>query len=198
MIKSGKKCQLETCPNKSRALGFCTKHYHRLKKYGDPNITLINRGEGKTPQERFWSRTHKTDSCWYWLGSLNEDGYGKCSISINGTRYSLANRVAYFFYYGIEPKESKVCHTCDNPQCVNPDHLFLGTVETNMSDMVSKNRSCKGEQRSNAKLNVSKVKEIRRIYAETTTNYNELGRQFGVNPSVIRGIVLRQKWAHVE
>jgi hypothetical protein len=94
----------------------------------------------------------------------------------------------------------EVCHHCDNPPCVNPDHLFLGTHADNMHDAYSKNRipPLRGELNGSCVLTVENVSEIRRCYKAGELNQSQLGRKFGVHNSTIHLIVKRKKWGHVE
>jgi hypothetical protein len=92
-----------------------------------------------TPEDadRFWARVEVTDSCWYWTGHTNEWGYG--AIQIKGQRY-MVHRLAFELAYGVAPGDLQVCHACDTPPCVRPDHLFLGTRDDNAADRVAKHR----------------------------------------------------------
>ena len=90
-------------------------------------------------EARFWSKVEIKDSstCWLWSGSRKRNGYGNVTVS----RLTLsANRVAYFISTNIDPLDNQVCHSCDNPPCCNPAHLFLGTHKDNARDMVQKGR----------------------------------------------------------
>lgn len=87
--------------------------------------------------ERFWSKVQKTDSCWLWKGAKNQFGYGFFRL---GSRNEVAHRVSYNWIKGEIPSGLLVLHTCDNPSCVNPDHLFIGTHSDNMRDMYRKKR----------------------------------------------------------
>lgn len=90
-----------------------------------------------TPEQRFWKRVQKTDTCWLWTGSKTKDGYGQ--ISVEG-KNNLAHRFSWIFHNGPIPDALCVLHICDNPPCTNPEHLFLGTQPDNMADKTRKGR----------------------------------------------------------
>lgn len=148
---------------------------------------------------RFWSRVSKaphSKGCWEWQGQTDKGGYG--TISIND-RNKRAHRMSYELAYGELPAELDVLHTCDNPTCVNPSHLFLGTDVDNMRDKVAKDRQCKGESHGMSKLTEEQVLEIRRRYKRyaKVDNTVTLAREFGVHQSRIFDIVNRKKWKHI-
>jgi len=87
-------------------------------------------------QMRFWSKVQKTDSCWNWLGGADDRGYGVFKVNKKMWR---ASRLSWFFHHE-DPKDLFVCHKCDVPWCVNPDHLFLGTHHDNIVDCWNKGR----------------------------------------------------------
>lgn len=97
--------------------------------------------------ERFWRFTRKSDvSCWVWTGVLWKDGYGRIRPG-TGKQYVSAHRFSWELHYGHIRDGLCVLHRCDNPACVNPAHLFLGTNRDNIDDMMNKGRSCKGRSR---------------------------------------------------
>lgn len=93
----------------------------------------------QTITDRFWLMVRKTDSCWLWTGSVNRKGYGQISTK-RGNRPLQAHRFSYRIHFGRIPSRKMVLHKCDNPSCVNPDHLFLGTAKQNTDDMITKER----------------------------------------------------------
>ncbi len=93
-----------------------------------------------TAQKRFWIKVQKTEGCWNWTGSKDRDGYGRFGTNGRNSSPHLAQRVSWFIKFGDIPEGSCILHRCDNPSCVNPDHLFIGTPYDNMRDMVEKCR----------------------------------------------------------
>jgi hypothetical protein len=138
----------------------------------------------------FESNYKKTDGCWEWKGVLKKDGYGKI-----GTK-DTAHRRSYEYTYGIIPKGMCVCHSCDNRKCVNPSHLFLGSLKDNMRDMVKKGRNATGSKIGTSKLTEEMVLEIRKMRIEGK-EYQELCDNFGVCWETIAVICRNKQWKHV-
>jgi hypothetical protein len=92
---------------------------------------------------RFWSKVEKTETCWIWTAATSTFGHGR--FRVNRKSYS-PHRLSYELFYGDFDQSLLVCHTCDNPRCVNPDHLFLGTYLDNNRDMFAKGRGCTGDK----------------------------------------------------
>lgn len=166
------------------------KKYTRSVKIVCPNCShLISHG---TLEERFWNGVLKGEGCWEWQGYTNSGGYGATwdkGVSV------LAHRASYTFTYGTIPEGMDVCHRCDNPKCVRPDHLFLGTGKDNIRDQIEKGRHPHNETHGMAKLTVEIVKTIR--LENTTIGYKTLAKKYGVNPSTIASVVNRTTWKDV-
>ena len=176
--------------------------------------------------ERFWWDVDRTSDtgCWEWHGVRNQRGYGQ--VSVTG-QIRATHRVAWELTHGPIPPGMIVCHRCDNPPCVRPDHLFLGTHRDNTVDSMTKGRLVsggrhwtrqypdrllkgdahhsrlhpervlRGSAHGRAKLTEADVVVIRARYANGHESYATLAREFGVTEAMIRFIVKRWNWKHV-
>jgi len=146
-------------------------------------------------ESRFWSSVHRCDDehCWIWIGPKQPYGYGVFSIK---KRKWLAHRLSFKLTYGCFDSNMQVLHHCDNPSCVRPSHLFLGTPKDNMDDKVRKGRQLKGETVPQSKLTEDDIRAIRsaRSLGETLTS---LATRFNVTDNNILHITLRRTWRHV-
>lgn len=144
----------------------------------------------------FWSRVKVAgdDECWLWTGAVNSDGYGSIW---EGSHNWKAHRLSYSLRVG-DPGHLCVLHECDNPPCVNPRHLFLGTKIDNWMDMDRKGRRWrpKGSLHPNALLTEEQVQLIRKRYAIGAMR-PVLARDYGVSWETIDGIVNRRSWNHI-
>lgn len=168
----------------------------------------------KTKEQRFWEKIKVPKSkgaCWSWLGYRDHYGYG---IILWDGKNRKAHRIAYGLMVGPVPKNLLVCHHCDNPQCCNPEHLFLGTNKENQDDCTNKGRRhlpvCLkngrfpryvgrpvGIETWIAQLDDSKVREIRALYSTGEWSWRSLAKKYGVVKSTI-GILLKGKtWKHI-
>lgn len=153
-----------------------------------------------TDAERFWSKVNKTSSCWLWTAGVDWDGYGIFSRpALFGRGRSVrASRFAWELQHGSAPGAALVCHRCDTPACVNPDHLFLGTPKDNFHDCLALGRVApQGEGNAAAKLGPKDIVAIRRLYAGGGLSQGEIAHIFGVKQNTISRIILRKSWAHV-
>ena len=169
----------------------------------------------KTLKERFWEKVAKNGSipahkpylgrCWPWTASTNKKGYGHIKEGSPSQRTLNSHRVSYELEYGAIPTGDGyhgtcVLHSCDNPSCCNPSHLFLGTNQDNVNDMVKKGRTGGGapskEKNGRAKLTKSQIGEIRRDYVRgsRTHDLRALGRKYGVHNTTIGRIVRKEIW----
>ncbi len=132
--------------------------------------------------------------CWLWEGAHVPFGYGIMGRGGRGAGNHYAHRLSYEIYVGPVPDGMKVLHSCDNPPCVNPDHLFLGTQKNNMEDKVAKGRHRPGEEHPNAVLTWEMVRAMRTEYATGTTSLSILGRKFGICFQHVHNVVRHQIW----
>lgn len=140
----------------------------------------------------FLQKVHKTDGCWLWTGKKVGRGYGGLRVN---ERDLLAHRVSYELHVGPIPDGQWVLHRCDNPPCVNPEHLFLGDRRANFDDMLAKGRSLRGERHLFAKLTSEQVVEIRR--RARFEPQSKLAAEFGMSRATICNIIKRKTWRHV-
>lgn len=155
-----------------------------------------NRMPKRNLEDRFWEKVDRRgpDDCWPWLGHRSGDWYGR--VYSNGKQIG-AHRVSYLIHNGELPKGAFICHTCDNPGCVNPKHLYAGTPATNVKDMDQRGRrvtnTVRGEDHPLAKLTPEKVRAIR----ASKLPARKIAAEFGVSPSLIDNIRARRTWKHV-
>jgi len=131
-------------------------------------------------------------TCHWWNASIDKWGYGRIGV---GGRNALAHRAIYEFLYGEVSKELVICHSCDNPSCVNPDHLFVGTHADNVKDRNTKHRQAIGERVGSSRLSESQVIEIREL--KGTYSNVKIAEIYDVAPNTINAIISRRTWNHV-
>lgn len=176
-----------------RRNGLCDMHDQRMKRTGttDDPIRL-------TPADRFWAKVDRRgpDECWPWTAAVNEHGYG---VFNPDGRHSGPTTKAHRFSLaltGIAPGALVVRHSCDNPPCVNPAHLSVGTKADNSADMVARGRSPRGSRSGASKLTERQVAEIRARHA-TGELHRVLAADYGVTRPTITDIVNGKTWRHV-
>ena len=148
-----------------------------------------------TLAERFWAKVEKKvqDDCWEWQGTRNNNGYGQIGKGARGSGLLYAHRVSWELASGPIPKGMCVLHHCDNPGCVNPAHLFLGTMADNMRDMVDKGRSARGEGKWSVKLTEQDVHEIRQMLSRGISQM-VIAEKYGVTQRTISMIKTGETW----
>jgi len=154
-------------------------------------------------EQRFWSKVDKRgpDECWEWQGGKSVAGYGR--FWLNGKTVSSTHFAYSSTGRSIRPGYF-ICHSCDNPGCVNPSHLFQGTPKENQMDMIKKGRQVntrrkrenytRGEMCHLSKLTQSQVKEMRSLYAARKMTTNGLSKNFSVSKSTAKKIISNSTW----
>ena len=154
---------------------------------------------------RFWEKVKRGQGCWEWTGSKDPCGYGHIFIKWSSGKpvSDGAHRVSWIIHNGKLPRGKHVLHKCDNPGCVRPDHLWIGTHQDNMADRQKKGRSrgAPGETNSHAKLTQEQVDEIRRLFVPNRNRpknqpntTRDLARRYGVTPSQIYHVYRGWSW----
>lgn len=159
---------------------------------------------GTVTTARFWSKVRvekSVNACWEWQGSFTGNGYGNFKVPALGNQSVGAHRVAYALHNGAFPPDGLLIrHTCDNPKCVNPNHLLVGDKKDNANDAKErgrlKPRSAKGDLNPARKLSSQDVARIKQLILAGKDN-SALGEQFGVTHSAISAIRRGKVWVDV-
>lgn len=158
----------------------------------------------KDPKILFWRHVQKTEKCWLWTGNGSgpKGVYGGFN---NRGKKIKAHRFSWEMHYGSIPAGLNVLHSCDTPRCVNPAHLFLGTMKDNTQDMVQKGRHytvtkpefiLRGSQIGQARFSEKQVFQLRRLRLKGVS-YHRMAKWVGMNRSTLRRAVNGESWAHV-
>lgn len=140
-------------------------------------------------EARFWGGFEKRGDCWIWIKTLNHNGYGTVKSNL------FAHRFSYEIHFGKIPEGLFVLHKCDTPSCVNPEHLFIGTIGDNNRDKKEKNRDPKGSRHWNTHLSESDADEIRTM-VRSGVPQREIGIKFGIHQSTVSNIKTMTTWKH--
>ena len=194
------KCSVNNCQSDSRARSLCRKHYlYYLRHNILPEKTPYKRPKRQKEEHvRFWQRVDKKseNDCWIWLGRKSKYGYGE--FVLDNKKSIRAHRFSFLLRNGYIDNNKYVCHTCDNPSCVNPKHLWLGTAAENNYDCRSKNRAIlppdqKGENHSQHILKEKDVLDIRKRFNDGVKQA-ELMREYKVSRNTIYKICHNLTW----
>ena len=181
-----------------------SKHSSLSKK----KMSITKRLRQRPVLLRFWDKVNKNGpihpthgQCWQWTASLYTGGIGYGQFhGRRDFRETVAHRISWVIAYGELSKETLVLHKCDNPKCVNPDHLFLGDYKDNMEDMRAKGRDNppKGEEHHWSKLTEDDIKQIRHLHAVKNLGYKKINRLFPfVSVMTIARAIRRESWKHI-
>ena len=188
-------CSHPGCQEPHTARGFCHRHYREFLRSGGDRVARPMRRYGLTPEQRFWFYVEKTPRCWGWIGYRNAKGYG--IINLGGHRV-MAHRMSWELVNGPVPEGKYVLHHCDNPGCVKPKHLFIGTLADNNADMAGKGRSrngdMRGERNTSSKLTDDDVRAIRASPESNAT----LAKRYGIAKENIWAARTGRTWTHIE
>ena len=146
--------------------------------------------KGRTLEERFYAFCDISNGCWVWTGAKDKDGYGL--IRVAGKNLRAHRLSAEMHKQSPVPKGVHVCHSCDNPSCVNPDHLWFGDNSKNQVDCVRKGR------RRNQKMLLEDVVYAKRAYFNGELTQAALCAEFGVSAGYMSSIMTGRKWSHVD
>jgi hypothetical protein len=185
-------CAIDGCARKPYARGLCKADYQRVRTAGrleDYGRSLVAAGATLDERLRHHGWTVTDGDCWEWGGSIGTYGYGQ--LAVGGTRPEVASRAAYMAWVGPIPEGGAICHRCDNPPCINPEHLFLGDKAVNNRDMADKRRTANGERKTSSRLTDAQVAEIRALYATGQFSQKELGARFNVSQQLV-GLIARR------
>lgn len=149
----------------------------------------------KTLEERFWEKVDKRgpDECWEWKARKSQKGYG--IIIIDG-RDRRTHRISYCLHIGKIPDGMCVCHKCDNPACVNPRHLFIGSIKDNDADRDKKHRNAYGERHGNSKLKDCDIVEMLKM-RKNGMFYKDIAKMFDIDSTNVGLICRGAAWRHV-
>lgn len=185
-------CTIPACSAKALARGWCPKHYMRWRTHGTTADPEVRQYIPQDPAQRFWQKVNKSSDCWVYTGACKW-GYG--AFWLNGKQV-LAHRFSWELLNGPIPNGMLICHHCDNPPCVRPEHLFLGTSQDNRTDAVIKGRHAKGERIHFAKLAPSQITEIRDL-RNRGLEAKDLAVIYEVDKTHIWRITRKKAWKHL-
>ncbi len=160
---------------------------------------VSNQNDNKSDFDRFFEKIcFGFSDCWFWYGCIDTSGYGRTNL----LHENFAHRASWILFNGFIPKDKKILHKCDIRNCVNPDHLFIGSQKDNVQDMISKGRSVSpkikyGEKNPMHKLSTNIVKEIREYFSNNKISYSQLAKKYNVSSMTIHRIITLKTWINI-
>lgn len=190
-MKHGPFCGVAGCDRVYYAKGMCRLHWERVRINGTTERATID--PSMPPAERLAQLSRREGDCIVYTGHLNRNGYGQITVQGKGM---TAHRLAYETHCGPLTPGAVVCHTCDNPPCINPDHLYAGTHADNGRDKRVRRRSTFGERNAAHRLTEQQVLDIDRRIREGEAQ-RDLATEYGVGQSTVSRIKRRESWAYL-
>ncbi len=192
-------CSTDNCTNKARSRGLCSKHYLKSwRKSSLPNIKMKYTTTAASIRfDKFFKKPNDV-LCWEWIGAKTKHGYGTFYVEKN--KPVLAHRFSYELYKGKIKQGYVICHSCDNPSCVNPNHLWEGTISDNNLDCLKKGRHksprLNGEKHGKHKLSEKQVIKIKEMQKEGISQRN-IAKNFNISFQHVSKLINAQRWAHL-
>ncbi|MDX1532835.1 MAG: HNH endonuclease signature motif containing protein [Nitrosopumilaceae archaeon] len=188
------KCCSYECLNKWRSdfMKERNKNQFRLKD--------LSKNELKEHMlKRIRKHIRTKDSCWIWIGAKDKNGYGLMPSGLKGDQFPerRVHRIIWHLFNSPIEKGKVVCHKCDNPSCVNPEHLFIGLPKDNTEDMLKKGRGIKGETSPSSKFKEKDIKEMRKKFNQGVRPLNIM-KEFNISRQHLHSIVTFKSWQHVK
>ena len=185
-------CSTPSCPAEAKVRGMCLKHYGAWYRSTPRSRQLID----MSPTARFERKFVRgaPSDCWEWQGARKSSGHGNFALTQNS--FVVASNHSLALFTGGRPDGAFALHHCDNPPCVNPQHLYWGTYQDNANDRVSRNRQPRGSMHARSQLTESQVLHIRERYA-AGESVRSIADSLGQSRSAVTNSATHMTWKHV-
>lgn len=183
-------CSVKGCERKYLAKGYCPIHYERVKKNGDTRRTID--GSLSLYDKIIENSSKQKNDCIIYNGTKNIDGYGQIRYR---NKFYRVHRVIFEHHNGSIPKGKIIRHKCDNPPCINIDHLLIGTQLDNINDKMLRKRQAKGEKQGASKLTEKQVLKIYELAWNGEILQRQIAKNFNVSKSIISDIKHGKTWS---